>query len=115
MAGIGSDRYRLPRTFEEARVSTPPISRAALATYLCLTFALSSIFYWLIIRAGPQGGSYIFFLMWCPGTSALLTRLIFQRNLRGQGWGPGAARWLALAYLLPLAYAGVAYGATWAL
>ena len=90
-----------------------PITRAALATFLCLTFASSAVLWWLIIAGGGHGRSYVLYLMWCPGTSALLTRLIFQGNLRGQGWTPGALRWLALGYLLPVAYAGVAYAAVW--
>lgn len=96
--------------------SRQPDTRAELTTFLGLTFALSAIFYWLIIDAGSLGeggGRYVLALMWSPGVSALVTRLIFQRNLRGQGWGLGGARWSALAYVLPLAYAGVAYGAVW--
>jgi membrane protease YdiL (CAAX protease family) len=94
-------------------------SRAELATYLCLTFGLSAIFYTLIISAkslGAHGGLYVLALMWCPGTSALITRLIFQHNVRGEGWGLGGRagwRWLMLAYLLPLGYATVAYGLVW--
>ncbi len=93
---------------------TPPsISRAALATFLCLTFALSAVWWWLGISGRMAEGSYIFLLMWSPGTSAIVTRLIFQRNLRGQGWHPGAPRWLALGYFLPVAYAIMAYGVVW--
>lgn len=95
-----------------------PISRAALTTFLCLTFASSATFWWLIIAGGGLGapaGRYVFYLMWCPGVSALLNRLIFQRNLRGQGWLPWPPRWLAMGYLLPVAYAGVAYALVWAL
>ena len=91
-------------------------SRAELTTFLVLTFALSAVFWWLIIAAGTlgvHGGAYVFALMWCPGVSALVTRLMFQRNLRGQGWGPGPLRWWAVAYLLPIAYAIVAYGVVW--
>lgn len=51
--------------------------------------------------------------MWSPGVAALLTRLIHQRNLRGEGWGWGGTRWQLIAYLLPLGYAAVAYGAVW--
>jgi membrane protease YdiL (CAAX protease family) len=53
--------------------------------------------------------------MWSPGTSALVTRLIFHHNLRGQGWGWNRAttRWAALAYVLPVGYALVAYGLVW--
>jgi membrane protease YdiL (CAAX protease family) len=91
-------------------------SRAALTTFLVLTFASSAVFYSLIIAAGSlsvHGGLYVLALMWCPGVSALVTRLVFQRNVRGEGWRPGAPRWLALAYLLPLGYAGVVYGLVW--
>jgi membrane protease YdiL (CAAX protease family) len=34
--------------------------------------------------------------------------------VRGEGWTLGAPRWAALAYVLPLVYAGVAYGLVWA-
>ena len=91
-------------------------TRSQLVTYLALTFGLSALFYWLIISAGSlgaKGGLYVLALMWSPGVSALITRLIFQRNVRGEGWGIGAPRWLALAYLLPLGYAAVAYGLVW--
>ena len=92
-------------------------TRPELATFLGLTFALSALFYWLIIGAGSLGaggGRYVLALMWSPGVSALATRLLFQRNVRGEGWRPGAPRWLALAYLLPLGYATAAYGLVWA-
>jgi membrane protease YdiL (CAAX protease family) len=91
-------------------------TRAELTTFLGLTFGLSAIFWWLIISAGSlgaNGGMYVLALMWCPGVSALITRLVFQRNLRGEGWGFGAPRWAALAYLLPVVYASVAYGLVW--
>ena len=91
-------------------------TRAELTTFLVLTFALSAVFYWLIIRAGSlgaNGGLYVLALMWSPGVSALITCLVFQRNLRGIGWRPGELRWLVLAYVLPLGYAGVAYGLVW--
>jgi len=91
-------------------------ARAELGTFLGLTFGLSAVFWWLIIDAGSlgaHGGRYVFWLMWCPGVSALVTRLAFQRNLRGQGWGLGELRWSALAYALPLVYATVVYGLVW--
>ena len=91
---------------------TQPISRAALGTFLFLTFASSAVLWWLIVSGGDLG-RWVLLLMWCPGTSALVTRLIFQRNLRGQGWLPGSPRWLAMGYFLPLAYGTVAYLAVW--
>ena len=92
-------------------------ARAQLATFLTLTFLSSAVWWGLIVREGSlgaNGGMYVLALMWSPGVSALITRLIFQQNVRGLGWSPGAPKWLALAYVLPLAYAGVAYGLVWA-
>ena len=91
-------------------------ARRKVWTYLGLTLASSSIFYALIISAGSLsvgGGVYVNGLMWSPGIAALLTRVIHQRNVRGEGWGWGGTRWHVLAYFLPLAYAGIAYGAVW--
>ena len=93
-------------------------TRAGLVTFLSLTLISSAVFWWLIISAGglgAHGGVYVFALMWCPGISALVTRLIFQRNVRGQGWTwrRDTTRWAVLAYLLPLGYALVAYGVVW--
>jgi membrane protease YdiL (CAAX protease family) len=101
----------LPDGERITKVTPQPISRAALVTFLGLTFVLSAVFWWLIIG---QGRSYVFWLMWSPGASALLTRLIFQRNFRGQGWAIPAPRWLAMGYLLPVAYAIAAYALVWA-
>jgi membrane protease YdiL (CAAX protease family) len=99
---------------------TPPAdrTRASLSTYLCLTFGVSILWYTLIVRGGSLGsggGRFVFALMWTPGMSALLTRLIFQRNVRGEGWGWRVAttRYAIIAYLLPLGYATVAYGFVW--
>ena len=93
-----------------------PRDRARLATFLGLTLASSAVFWWLIISAGSlgaHGGVYVLALMWCPGVSALATRLVFQHDVRGEGWRPGSPRWLVLAWVLPIGYATVAYGTVW--
>ena len=95
---------------------TSPRWKRELATFLLLTFALSSIFYVTFARAkslGTGGGLYVPMLMWCPGISALATRLFFQHNVRGEGWAPGPIRYLLAGYALPLAYAACAYAAVW--
>ncbi len=91
-------------------------AKRTLATYLVLTFGLSTIFYTLIIRAGTLGaanGMYVLALMWCPGTAGMLTMLVTTGSLRGMGWKLGNPKWLALAYLVPVAYGCVAYGVVW--
>jgi membrane protease YdiL (CAAX protease family) len=95
--------------------ASPQLKRE-LTTYLFLTFGLSSIFYVLITGAkslSAGGGMYVLMLMWCPGISALLTRLLFQRNVRGEGWAWGPTRFELVGYGLPIAYALCAYGAVW--
>lgn len=94
---------------------TPRLTRE-ISTFLILTFGLSTIFYVLCARAGTLtagGGSYVFMLMWCPGVSALATRLIFQRDVRGEGWKWGSTKYEIAGYVLPIVYAAVAYGAVW--
>ena len=92
-------------------------SRAPIATFLGLTFALSAVFWWLIAAAGSigvHGGAYLAALMWCPGASALATRFAFRRSAPGGGPRSNVAAWAGLAYVLPLGYATVAYGIVWA-
>ncbi len=85
--------------------------------YLALTLGLSSYFYFLIIRAGTLGGGggwWVMGLMWCPAAAAILASLLVKRPLRQIGWR-WSWRYAAYAYAIPIAYAAVAYGATWAL
>lgn len=89
-------------------------SRRQVITYLVLVFALSSFFYTPMIQAGKMSQVLVFGLMWCPGVAALVTRLVFQRNLRGIGWGWGRTRYQAVSYLLPMAVALPVYGLIWA-
>ena len=92
--------------------------RGKIAIFLMLTFALSALLWVPIINSGDLGmggGNYVLALMWCPGVAAILTRLVTQRNLRGQGWRPGGAKPLLAAYALPVLYAAPVYLIVWAL
>jgi len=84
-----------------------------IVTFLALTFGLSTIFYVKIITGGEGIDPWVLPLMLCPALGAILTKLIFDRNLKGLGWKPGPAKWLGLAYLLPILYGAVVYGITW--
>ena len=83
--------------------------------YLLLAFALSSIFYYLILSPGKgKMGTYLVMgLMWCPGVAGLATRLIYQGNLRGIGWGWGKTRYQVASYLVPLVGGLLVYGIAW--
>ncbi|HLO33607.1 MAG TPA: type II CAAX endopeptidase family protein [Anaerolineales bacterium] len=84
-----------------------------IAVFVVLTFALSSIFYYLVISTGSFPTSYGLGIMWCPGVAGIVTQLIFNHNLRGMGWKPGRGRYLLASYFLPLAYTFVVYAIIW--
>jgi len=94
---------------ERSRVTT------SIFVYLLLTFALSSVFYWKLTHVAPGSneGLFYFGLMWCPGVSGLLTRFIFQGNLRDHGFGWGKTKYQVASYCIPLAYACVVYLPVW--
>src|SRR5258708_23529713 len=83
---------------------------------IILTAALSSIFQLLVTHrsgGGRSPGSLILGLMWCPGISALATRLAFQGNLTGLGLGGGQTKYQFARYWIPLAYSSVVYVPFW--
>jgi len=84
-----------------------------IVTFLVLASGLSAIFYVLIITGGEGYAPWLLPLMLSPGVSAILTKLIFDRSLKGLGWKPGPAKWLGLGYLLPILYGAVVYGIVW--
>jgi membrane protease YdiL (CAAX protease family) len=84
-----------------------------IVTFLVLTFGFSSYFYFRIIAGGEGIDPWVIPLMLCPGVSAILTKLIFDRSLKGLGWKPGPAKWLGLGYVLPILYGAVIYGIVW--
>jgi membrane protease YdiL (CAAX protease family) len=90
--------------------------QAKFVTFLIFTIVLSSIFCFLIIRSGTIFAAdmlYVLMWMWCPGTAALLTSLLYEKNLSGFGWGLGKPRYLLFSYFLPLAYSFIAYFIIW--
>ena len=91
-------------------------ARNNVIAFLVLAFVLSAPFYALIISAGTinvAGGLYVAAIMWCPGVAALLTRLLFQRNLRGVGWGWAQTRYQLLGYCIPIVACLFVYGFVW--
>ena len=52
-------------------------------------------------------------LMWSPGLAGIATRLIYQRDLRGSGWGWGASRYQLASYLIPVLAGLLVYVLAW--
>ncbi len=94
-------------------------ARKRVVTYLIIVFVASIPWYYLIWANGgleAQAGAILVLpLMWSPALAGLLTTFIYQRNLRGMGWGFGKLKYYAIAYFLPILYASIAYGIVWIL
>jgi membrane protease YdiL (CAAX protease family) len=86
--------------------------------FLALTVALSAAWWALVISAKSLEaghGYYVAGLMWSPGIAAILATALLKLDWRALGFGWGGGGWPFLAYLIPLAYATIAYGLVWAL
>jgi uncharacterized protein len=91
-------------------------SRRQVVTYLVVLFALSSIFYFLILRAHSlAGGSglYVSGIMWCPALAAFATMQLNGRNLRELGWQWPQKKFALQSWYIPLLYASITYGIIW--
>jgi membrane protease YdiL (CAAX protease family) len=91
-------------------------SRKAIWIFLFFTFALSSIFYFIIIPIGTLSaghGMYVLGLMYCPALSAFITCKILKRKIANLGWGWGKPRYQLWAYLVPLLYSLASYLIIW--
>jgi membrane protease YdiL (CAAX protease family) len=57
--------------------------------------------------------TYTVATMWCPATAAIITRLLFQRNLKGFGFGWGKTRLQLVSVLLPIGVGFFMFGSAW--
>ena len=83
--------------------------------YLFATWAVSSLFYFLIIKSAgtnAASGAYVTGLMWCPATGALLT-CKYLGPIASLGWRWGKTRYQVMGYLIPLGYSTVGYAIAW--
>jgi membrane protease YdiL (CAAX protease family) len=93
-------------------------SRQQVAIYLVIVFALSSIFYFLVLRAhtlGAAGGLYVRGLMWCPALAAFATLKLNGRKLSDLGWKWPQTSYAVQSWFIPLLYATIAYVIVWSL
>lgn len=86
------------------------------ATFLTLRVALCLPSYYFIISAesiDAISDVTVAAIMWAPGVAAIITRLFYQKNVRGFGWGLGSPRYIVFSYFLPLAAGLIVYGTVW--
>jgi uncharacterized protein len=97
-------------------MSEPRRSSRQVITYLLLTIAFSSVFYFLILRAhrlGAGGGLYVLGIMWCPALAAMATLKLNRRDLCELGWKWPQAKYATMSWFLPLLYTVIAYSIVW--
>lgn len=94
----------------ETSVSIAEAKKRAL-TFLVFVILFSAIAYYFVFRFGL--GKAVLFMMWCPALAAFVASLVTGRSLREIGWKPGKVKYLLAGWLIPVAYATVAYGGVW--
>jgi len=88
-------------------------------TFLILTFSFSSVFWYLISVTSAVKANAVLLMtftivnMWCPAAGAVATRFIYQRNLKGFGFGLGKIKWLIMGMLLPVIVGLAMFGSAW--
>src|SRR5260221_1574011 len=87
----------------------PGSSRQQVIVFLLLTFAFSSIFYFLCLYSqqlrGAEGKYALGIKWWCPGLAAMLILKLNGRKLSQLGWRRREARYVWLSWFVPLMYA----------
>jgi len=78
-------------------------------------FILLNIPIYYLMLTGPSSMRLplIICIMWSPGISAILTKLICDHNLRNLGWGWGKWRYQILSYFLPVLLCLMVYSVVW--
>ena len=99
-----------------ATMPATAVSRKPLFTFLGLVTVLSILIYMLVFSGNEenaQGGLAL--LQFAPAGSAIATKLIYQRNVRGLGWKWGKTRYQLLSLVLPFGIGLVSFGLVWLL
>lgn len=84
--------------------------------YMVLVFLLSLPSYYFIISTGKvisAGKIILFFTMLIPSIAAITTCLVYNRNLKGLGWGWGKTRYQFLSFTMPLFLSLLVYSFVW--
>lgn len=81
--------------------------KKSLLLFIILCFALSSIFYYLIIAKNMLDASTL--LMWCPGVAAIIVKMVYHRGENILMIRKVKVKYILYAILLPLIYWGISY------
>lgn len=95
-------------------MSEQQMARKKIWFFLILTTLFSAVMWvWAVVGTMPSNG--ILLLTWCPGLAAIITQRVYHKTVAGLGWRWGKTRYQFASYLIPIGYAGIAYGLVWLL
>jgi membrane protease YdiL (CAAX protease family) len=84
--------------------------------FLSLVTVFAAIGYMVAFRMGDDDRMVgIILVQFSPMIAAFITRLVFQGNIRGFGWGLGKARYQFGVYVIPFILALVSFSLIWIL
>lgn len=86
-----------------------------LSIFLIIVFIFSAGSYFLAFSGEDNLTGGLLLLQFSPAFSAILTKLIFQRNLKGLGWGWGKPRYQLFSLILPFFICLVGFALIWLL
>jgi membrane protease YdiL (CAAX protease family) len=105
------------RPFQNRRIIMYQISLQQTAKYRVLYFLATLIVFTagaaILANQMPESAIPMLAMMWSPALAALTTSLLTRRSLKQMGWGLGPLKWLAIAWILPIAYGLFAYAPLW--
>ncbi len=81
--------------------------------FLCVTFILSSICYYIYIAGGQRASEITALLMWCPGIAAIAVKKIFYKRENVFGFNKCNINYIFWGVFIPLIYLAVSYGIYW--
>jgi uncharacterized protein len=86
-----------------------------IATFLVITFLLTSFFQVLIslFEPGAAKDTYILGVIWSPSFAAIITSFLYQKDLGELGWKWGSFRYHLLSYTIPFLYVSIPYLIIW--
>jgi membrane protease YdiL (CAAX protease family) len=90
--------------------------KSEIGIFFILLFILSGISYFLISEtetSKAEDSIAAFLLVYSPFLAAIITRLICERNIKKLGWKFGKAKYLLLAFIIPITYGIIIYGFAW--
>jgi membrane protease YdiL (CAAX protease family) len=88
-------------------------TRRKILVFISLVILLCVPIYIMVIGYKEESALYAILLMWTPAFAAFITKLIFDKNLKGLGFKFGKIRYLSISYVIPIVACLFVYSIVW--